>query len=78
MATIQSLGYSTLFWSFAYKDWVVDEQPDPDAALAKMLEQLHPGAVYLLHAVSSTNAQVLGDFIDAARKEGYTFEAYRP
>lgn len=78
MVTIQSLGYSSLFWSFAYKDWVVDEQPDPDAALSKMLEQLHPGAIYLLHAVSSTNAQVLGDFIDAAKTEGYVFEAYRP
>jgi peptidoglycan-N-acetylmuramic acid deacetylase len=78
MATIQSLGYSSLFWSFAYKDWVADDQPDPDAALAKMIEQLHPGAVYLLHAVSSTNAQILGDFIDAARKEGYVFESYRP
>lgn len=78
MATIQSLGYTSLFWSFAYKDWVVDDQPDPDEALQRMTDQLHPGAVYLLHAVSSTNAQVLGDFIDAARAAGYTFETYRP
>jgi delta-lactam-biosynthetic de-N-acetylase len=78
MATIQSLGYTSLFWSFAYKDWIVDAQPDPDEALQRMMDQLHPGAIYLLHAVSSTNAQVLGDFIDAARAAGYTFEAYRP
>ena len=36
-------------------------------------QHLHCGAIYLLHSVSSTNAAVLGDFIDAARQEGYEF-----
>lgn len=78
MCTIKDLGYTSLFWSFAYKDWIVDQQPDPSEALTRMMSQLHPGAVYLLHAVSSTNAQILGEFIDEARKEGYVFETYTP
>lgn len=78
MTTIRDLGYTSLFWSFAYKDWLVDDQPDPTEALNRMMEQLHPGAIYLLHAVSSTNTQILGDFIDQARAAGYTFETYRP
>ncbi len=78
MATIKDLGYSSLFWSFAYQDWLVDDQPDPSAALDRMTQQLHPGAIYLLHAVSTTNTQILGDFIDEARAAGYTFAAYRP
>lgn len=78
MSTISSLGYSSLFWSFAYQDWIVDKQPDPTEALTRMVDQLHPGAVYLLHAVSTTNTQILGTFIDEARKAGYTFETYRP
>ena len=39
-----------------------------------MLDGLHNGAIYLLHAVSKTNAEVLGDFITGAREMGYTFE----
>ena len=64
LALVQSCGYKTLFWSFAYKDWHTDNQPDPASALDTMLKKAHPGAIYLLHAVSSTNAQVLGAFID--------------
>ena len=37
------------------------------------MEALHPGAIYLLHAVSSTNTEILGGFIDEARQRGYTF-----
>lgn len=70
----KSLGYQTVFWSFAYCDWKPEAQPDPGKAKALMLEGLHNGAIYLLHAVSKTNAQVLGEFIKEARGMGYTFE----
>ncbi len=65
------LGYKSTFWAFAYGDYNPDNQPEKAAALSKMKSYLHPGAVYLLHAVSSTNAAVLGDFIDWVRAEGY-------
>ncbi len=65
------LGYHTTFWSFAYGDYNTENQPDPVASLQKLKDWLHPGAVYLLHAVSSTNATILGDFIDYVRSEGY-------
>ncbi|MDD3193351.1 MAG: polysaccharide deacetylase family protein [Oscillospiraceae bacterium] len=77
LALLQSCGYKTLFWSFAYKDWYVDDQPNPDQALASMLKKAHPGAIYLLHAVSSTNAQVLGDFIDGMREAGFVFSDFK-
>ena len=73
LALIQSYGYKSVFWSFAYKDWLTDAQPDPAASLQKLKDSLHPGAIYLLHSVSSTNAQILGDFIDYAREQGYRF-----
>ena len=76
LAMVQSCGYKSLFWSFAYKDWYVDQQPDPSDALSSMLNKAHPGAIYLLHAVSSTNAQVLGDFIDGMREKGYVFSDF--
>lgn len=73
LALVQSCGYKSLFWSFAYQDWYTDNQPNPSDALNSMLNKAHPGAIYLLHAVSSTNAQVLGDFIDGMQEKGYVF-----
>lgn len=73
LALVQQLGYHSVFWSFAYRDWVTDDQPDPAAALEKLQERLHPGAIYLLHAVSATNTKIMGDFIDNSRAAGYTF-----
>lgn len=72
LAKIQSLGYRTVFWSTAYVDWNTDAQPDPDAAMKQLTEAAHGGAVYLLHSVSATNAQILGDLIDALRAKRYT------
>ncbi len=69
---IQSLGYQTLFWSAAHVDWLTDAQPDPDSALRQLSDAAHGGAIYLLHSVSSTNAQILGDLIDEMRAAGYT------
>ena len=77
LKVVQDLGYRSVFWSFAYRDWLVDEQPDPQEAIATIEDKCHPGAIYLLHAVSETNAQILGQVIDDLRGEGYVFCAYR-
>ena len=76
LALVQSCGYKSLFWSFAYKDWYTDNQPNPADALSSMLNKAHPGAIYLLHAVSATNAQVLGDFINGMQEKGYVFSDF--
>lgn len=73
---VQDMGYRSVFWSFAYRDWEVDNQPDPSQALTSVVEKAHPGAIYLLHAVSQTNAEILGDFIDSMRAQGYEFISY--
>lgn len=68
---LKSMGYKTLFWSFAYVDWKTDSQPDPSFGLKKLTESAHGGEILLLHSVSSTNAQILGDVIDNLREQGY-------
>lgn len=73
---VSSLGYRSVFWSFFYRDFYVNDQLDRASALALCVNELHPGAIYLLHAVSETNAHILGDFIDAARAAGYEFGTY--
>lgn len=73
LAVTGDLGYETVLWSFAYADWDTKKQPDPQSSLDKLIQRAHPGAIYLLHSVSSTNAEILGDFIDAMLEQGYTF-----
>ena len=73
---MQDMGYRSVFWSFAYRDWEVDNQPDPAEALSTVVSKAHPGAIILMHSVSSTNAEILGDVIDQLRAEGYEFAAF--
>ncbi len=72
MKLADSLGYKTLFWSGAHVDWLVDKQPEPAQALSKLTDMAHGGEILLLHSVSSTNAEILGDLIDQLREMGYT------
>lgn len=67
----KELGYTTVLWSFAYPDWDVNNQPDPKQAFQKITGKSHNGAVYLLHAVSETNAAILGRVIDYWRDNGF-------
>ena len=72
LETAQQCGYKTLFWSSAYVDWKTDQQPSPQEGLQKLTESAHGGEILLLHSVSSTNAEILGDLIDSFRAMGYT------
>ena len=73
MAKLNNLGYTSVFWSYAHRDYVIADQPDPAVTLQRCVDHLAPGAVYLLHAVSSSNTAALADFIDQARNLGYEF-----
>ncbi len=72
LETAQQCGYKTLFWSSAYVDWKTDQQPSPQEGLRKLTEAAHGGEILLLHSVSSTNAEILGELIDSFRAQGYT------
>jgi peptidoglycan-N-acetylmuramic acid deacetylase len=68
-------GYIHVFWSIAYKDWEVDRQQGADYAYQKVISQLHPGAIILLHTVSRDNAEAMARIIDQARAQGYEFHS---
>lgn len=74
LAMTQQLNYKTVFWSYAYRDWETDRQPDPSQALKQTTSAVHNGAIYLLHAVSTTNTNILGDFITTLQNDGYKFK----
>ena len=70
----KELGYETFFWSLAYVDWYVDDQPTSEAAFDKLIGRIHPGAVVLLHNTSSTNAMILDELLTKWEEMGYSFQ----
>ncbi|RDU22851.1 chitooligosaccharide deacetylase [Anaerosacchariphilus polymeriproducens] len=76
LALVNNLNYRSVFWSFAHYDYDVNKQPDEAKTLEKLKKSLHPGGIYLLHAVSQTNTNILGQFIDEARAQGFEFAKY--
>jgi len=69
------LGYKTVLWSVTYVDWDTKKQPTKAYAFEKLMPRLHPGAVIMLHSTSSTNADILHDFIAECHKLGYVFKS---
>lgn len=72
---VGSLSYMSVFWSLAYADWDINDQKGASYAHDTVISRIHPGAVILLHAVSSDNANALGDIIDSVRNMGYEFKS---
>jgi len=76
LAAAQQLGYKTVFWSFAYKDYDVNNQKGADYAYKKVMDNLHNGAVLLLHAVSKDNAEALDRIIKDIRAQDYEIRPF--
>lgn len=68
-----ALGFRTVFWSVAYKDWDTSAQPTHERAMNYLTTRIHPGAIILLHAVSKTNAEILDELLTTWEEMGYTF-----
>jgi peptidoglycan-N-acetylmuramic acid deacetylase len=72
LAAANQLGYVTVFWSYAYKDYDINDQKGSEHAYKMVMDNLHNGAVILLHAVSSDNANALDRIIRGIEAEGYS------
>ena len=71
----QELGYKTIFWSAAYKDWEDKNQPSKQEAFSKLMPRLHPGMVLLLHNTSKTNSVILDELLSKYKEAGYEFRS---
>ena len=74
LSLINNLGYKTVMWSLAYDDWNEDNQKGETYAKEKILNNIHPGCVILLHGNSKDNSNVLGDVIKEIKNMGYEFK----
>ncbi len=74
LLNVKSLGYKTVFWSSAYCDWNVNGQKSVEYTKEMYLNNLHNGAILLMHSVSSSNREALSCIIDEVIELGYTFK----
>lgn len=75
VAFTNTLGYKTIMWSFAYDDWDENKQGREEYGKKKILDNVHPGEVMLLHATSKDNSNILDYCIKEIKKIGYEFKS---
>ena len=75
LSIVNSLGYKTVMWSFAYMDWDENNQPDEQKAKDTILNNLHNGEIMLLHANSKTNTNVLNSIIKEIKNQNFEFKS---
>lgn len=73
VAYTNTLGYTTVMWSFAYDDWDEAKQGREEYGKKKILDNVHNGEVMLLHATSKDNSNILNDVIKEIKNMGYEF-----
>lgn len=76
LAAAQQLGYKTVFWSLAYLDYDIKNQKGSDYAYKKVMDNLHNGAIILLHAVSKDNTDALDRIIKGIKSEGFEIKPF--
>jgi peptidoglycan-N-acetylmuramic acid deacetylase len=69
------LGYTHVFWSLAFKDWEINNQHGWQYSYDNITRKIHPGAIILLHTISSDNANALERVIEKLSREGYEFKS---
>lgn len=70
VATARQLGYETIIWSLDTLDW---KNPGADYMVRRVLDNVHPGDIILMHA-SDSSKQIhlaLPRIIDGLRAQGY-------
>lgn len=71
---VKELGYNTIFWSIAYVDWYQDKSFGKEYVLKNVINNLHNGAICLMHTVSSDNANYLENVIDEIYNKSYSIK----
>ena len=75
LSITNNLGYTTVVWSFAYDDWDEEKQGRTDYAKEKIISNIHPGCIMLLHSTSKDNVEILEEIIQEIKKMGYEFKS---
>lgn len=71
VAGANKMGYKTILWALAYKDWDTDNQPSASESLRFLQQNTKSGDIVLLHSISRTNSLILADYIDWLRANNF-------
>ena len=69
-----TLGYKTVMWSLAYDDCDENKQVREEYGKKKLIDNIHPGAIILLHGTSKDNSNILDSCIKQIKEMGYEFK----
>lgn len=69
----KDMGYKTIFWSMAYLDYDVNNQPGASYVIEHFEKYYHNGAIPLIHNVSESNANALDTVLKNLEAKGYRF-----
>ncbi len=69
----QDMGYKTVFWSFAARDWDVNNQPGADTVYNSFMQRYCNGSIPLLHIISSSSTGAVKPIVEAMEEKGYRF-----
>ncbi|MGG1518424.1 polysaccharide deacetylase family protein [Paenibacillus oryzisoli] len=69
---VSGMGYTSVFWSTAMRDWE-PRANGPDDPYNDIMNNLHDGNVILMHQGSEENMQALDRIIKEIKKRGYEF-----
>lgn len=69
----QDLGYCSIFWSIAYYDYDVNDQPGKEYVVDHFNTYHHNGTIILMHNTSKSNAEALEEVVELLKGEGYRF-----
>ena len=70
LSTLKEKGMQAVMWSIDPRDW---KRPSPKKLVQKIVKNMHPGGIILLHDIHATTAQALEDIIQGAFQKGYCF-----
>ena len=73
LSICNELKYKTVMWSLAYDDWDESKQGREEYGKQKVLDNIHNGAVILLHGTSKDNINILDECIKEIKNMGYEF-----
>lgn len=74
LINLNELGYKTVFWSIAFEDWSKEHQKGKEYSYNSVINNIHDGAIILMHTVSKSNSEALPDIIDEITNQGYEFD----
>ncbi|HYE69257.1 MAG TPA: LysM peptidoglycan-binding domain-containing protein [Anaerovoracaceae bacterium] len=68
--TLASLGYIPIMWTIDSLDW---KNPGVDQITSRIVDNIEPGAIVLMHQASAQTAEALPAIISRLKEQGYRF-----